>query len=229
MILEICVESFQSAMAAQRAGADRIELCENLYKGGLTPDTDLIKQCKNSLSIKLHVMIRPRAGNFFYSEEEFEIMKNEIEMVKQLNVDGVVFGIFTADGNVDVKRTKKLVELSKPMKTTFHRAFDVANNPFEALENIIECGCDILLTSGQKEKAMDGVELINRLNKKADGRIEIMAGSGVTDKNILEIALQTEIKLFHSSASINISGNKIYVVDEVMVREMKNKLNNYLC
>ncbi|MFI5220163.1 MAG: copper homeostasis protein CutC [Bacteroidia bacterium] len=228
MLLEICVETIESALAAQEAGTDRLELCSDLKAGGLTPDFDLIKVAKEKIQLPIHIMIRPRAGNFFYTAEEFEKMKTEIKTVKQLNTDGVVFGILTGNGDVDVKRTRELVELSKPMKVTFHRAFDVAKNPFDGLERIIECGCDTLLTSGQKEKAIEGVDLIRQLYNKANRRIEIMAGSGITDKNILEIVLQSRVESFHASAKKIVSENNVYEVDKEIVRAMKNKLNSYL-
>lgn len=224
MLLEICVNSAESARVAQKAGADRIELCHNLEEGGTSPAYETIQTARKNLHIKLHVMIRPRAGNFFYSDSEFRRMEEEIKTAKQLKADGVVFGMLTPGKKVDVERTKKLVELSKPMKVTFHRAFDDTVDPFEALENIIECGADILLTSGQKEKAIDGVELIHRLNIKANGRIEIMAGSGITDKNILEIATRTGIKSFHGSAKKRSSKNEIIYADTEMIRKMKSCL-----
>jgi copper homeostasis protein len=224
MLLEICVNSVESAIVARDAGADRIELCDNLAEGGTSPAYETVEAARKNLHIKLHLMIRPRPGNFFYSDSEFKKMEKEIETAKQLKADGVVFGILTADKKVDIERTKKLIELSKPMKVTFHRAFDDTTDPFEALENIIECGADILLTSGQKEKAIDGVELIRQLNIRGNGRIEIMAGSGITDKNILEIARRTEIKSFHGSAKKINSKNKIIYADEEMIGKMKSCL-----
>lgn len=224
MLLEICVTTFEAALRAQDAGADRIELCEDLNSGGVTPNFELIERCQKNLNIKLHVMIRPRAGNFFYTDSEFNEMKKEIEVTKRLKADGAVCGILTRDNKVDVIRTKELVELARPMKTTFHRAFDEAAEPFEALENIIECGADILLTSGQKEKALDGATLIRELHNRAKGRIEIMAGSGVTDENISEIANKTGIKSFHGSAKkINSKGGIIYA-DAEMIKSMKSYL-----
>ncbi|HKR04204.1 MAG TPA: copper homeostasis protein CutC [Bacteroidia bacterium] len=224
MLLEICVTSVEAALTAQNAGADRIELCDNLSEGGTTPKYEVIKSCRKNLHIRLHVMIRPRPGNFFYSDPELNQMKKEIEMSKELKVDGVVFGILTADKKVDIKRAKKLIELSKPLKVTFHRAYDDTVEPLEALENIIECGADILLTSGQKEKAIEGVDLIRLLNIRAHGRIEIMAGSGINDKNVLEIATKTGIQSFHGSAKKINSANEIVYADMEMIRKMKSHL-----
>jgi copper homeostasis protein len=224
MLLEICVENFESALTAEKAGADRIELCADLFLGGLTPDFNLLKSVKEKLKIPVHVMIRPRPGDFFYSDAELEQMKKEIEIAKKIKADGVVFGILTADKKVDVERTKELVELSRPMKITFHRAFDETTEPFEALENIAECGANILLTSGQREKAIDGAELIYQLNILAKGRIEIMAGSGITDKNILEIAKKTGIKTFHGSAKKINAAEKILYADKEIIILMKSNL-----
>jgi copper homeostasis protein len=224
MLLEICVENFESALTAEKAGADRIELCADLFLGGRTPDFNLLKSVKEKIKIPVHVMIRPRPGDFYYSDAEFKQMKKEIERAKQLKAEGVVFGILTANKKVDVERTKELVELSRPMKITSHRAFDETTEPFEALENIIECGADILLTSGQREKAIDGAELIHQLNLLSNGRIEIMAGSGITDKNILEIAWKAGIKSFHGSAKKQNSENEIIYADEEIIKKMKDHL-----
>ena len=224
MVLEICVENFESALSAKSGGADRIELCADLFLGGLTPGYDLLKLVKEKIKIPVHVMIRPRAGDFFYSAAEFNQMKREIEIAKKLKADGVVFGILTSENRIDIKRTKELVSLSRPMKVTFHRAFDAATGPFEALKHIIETGADILLTSGQKEKAIDGAELIYRLNNLAKGKIEIMAGSGITDKNILEIAKRTGIKTFHGSAKRKGSDGEIIYADEKIINGMKSNL-----
>jgi copper homeostasis protein len=224
MLLEICVENFDSALTAENCGADRIELCADLFLGGLTPGFDLLKSVKEKIKIPVHVMIRPRAGDFFYSDSEFDQMKKEIGMAKQFKADGVVFGLLTADKKIDVSRTKKLVEFSKPLKVTFHRAFDETAEPYETLENIIDCGVDILLTSGQKEKAIDGAELIRELNVRAKGKIEIMAGSGITDKNILEIAEKAGVKSFHGSAKRIGSDHKIAYADEKIIKGMKSHL-----
>jgi len=224
MLLEICVHSTEDALTAQQSGADRIELCDNLEAGGITPSYDSIVRCKKNLHIKLHVMIRPRAGDFVYSVEEFNQMKSEIDVAKRLNVEGVVFGVLTTEKKIDVNRTKELVELAKPLRVTFHRAFDEAINPLESLENIIECGADILLTSGQQEKALDGASLIRQLNIHANGRIEIMAGSGITDENILEIAMKTGIKSFHGSAKKLTATNEIIYADVNMIKNMKSNL-----
>ncbi|PLK46304.1 copper homeostasis protein CutC [Emticicia sp. TH156] len=182
-MLEICCFSLESCLTAQKAGAYRVELCGGMFEGGTTPSAGLIKLARQHLSIKLYVMIRPRGGDFYYSDTEFEVMKADIQTAKELGADGVVFGILNPDGTVDAIRTKELVELAQPMKVTFHRAFDVSVEPFEALEAVIETGCERILTSGQKNTAIDGIGLLKQLAEKAANRIEIMAGSGVSAQN----------------------------------------------
>lgn len=182
-MLEICCFSLESCLTAQKAGAYRIELCGGMFEGGTSPSAGLIKLARQNVTIKLYVMIRPRGGDFCYSDTEFEVMKADIETAKELGADGVVLGILNPDGTVDTTRTKELVELAKPLKVTFHRAFDVSAEPFEALEAVIGTGCERILTSGQKNAAIDGLELLGQLAGKADNRIEIMAGSGVGAQN----------------------------------------------
>lgn len=182
-MLEICSFSLESCLTAQKAGAGRIELCGGMFEGGTTPSAGLIRLARQNLTIKLYVMIRPRGGDFYYSESEFEVMKADILTAKNLGADGVVFGILNPDGSIDKIRTTELVNLAKPLKVTFHRAFDVAEKPFQALETIIECGCERILTSGQKNTAIEGLDLLKILVEKSQDRIEIMAGSGVSAQN----------------------------------------------
>lgn len=186
-LIEVCAAHYQSAFAAQVGGAKRVELCDNLYEGGTTPSIGLIKYTRTHLSINLMVMIRPRGSDFCYTDDEFEIMKEDIRICKQLGVHGVVFGILLPDGNVDIDRTGLLVELAKPMNITFHRAFDMTPDPFKAMEDIIRLKIDRILTAGQKNKAPDGIELIAELVKSANKRITIMPGSGIHEKNIRKI------------------------------------------
>ena len=182
--LEICTNSIQSAINAQHAGAHRIELCENLEQGGTTPSYGLLVQARKHLNIKINVLIRPRSGDFLYSELEYQVIQEDIRIAKQLGADGVVCGILLPNGDVDIARTKALVELAKPMSFTFHRAYDFTNDPFKALEDVITTGADCLLTSGQQPTAIQGVHLIWDLVKTANGRIVIMPGSGVNADNI---------------------------------------------
>jgi len=182
-MLEICSFSLESCLTAQKAGADRVELCGGMFEGGTTPSAGLVSLVRQNLTIKLFVMIRPRGGEFCYSDTEFEVMKADIQVAKDLGADGVVFGILNPDGSVDKRRTAELVNLAAPLKVTFHRAFDVANDPFQALEDVIDCGCERILTSGQKNTAIEGIDLLKILVEKSHNRIEIMAGSGVSAQN----------------------------------------------
>ncbi|RXJ50740.1 copper homeostasis protein CutC [Gelidibacter gilvus] len=185
MILEICASNYQSAINAQNAGAHRIELCSELAVGGITPSYGLIKQVMENLSIPVFVLIRPRSGNFTYSEADFEIMKQDIQICKELGCDGIVSGVLNLDNTVDVERTKELIELSKPLPFTFHRAFDRTPNPFDALKVLMELKVDRILTSGQASSAEKGILILNQLNKLADGLLTILPGSGINPKNIL--------------------------------------------
>lgn len=198
--VEVCVDSIESAIVAENAGANRIELCSSLAEGGLTPSFALIALSKKILKIPIMVMIRPRAGDFYYSELEFEVMKKDILCCKELNVDGVVFGMLTPQGKVDKERTTELVTLANPMKVCFHRAIDMTNNYFEAFEDIIECGCTRVLTSGKENKAILGLDNIAKIQLDSKGRIEVMAGSGVSADNAKEIYSKTKINHFHLSA-----------------------------
>lgn len=209
MLLEICANSIQSAINAQKAGAQRIELCENLAQGGTTPSFGLISEARKNLEIKLNVLIRPRPGDFLYSDLEFEIIKKDIEKCKELGVDGIVCGILFSNGDIDIERTKELVELSKPMTFTFHRAFDFTNDPFKALEDVILTGADRVLTSGQQPTAIQGVHLIWDFIKIANGRIIIMPGSGVNEDNI-EFLIETGAKEFHMSGTAPIESKMAF-------------------
>jgi copper homeostasis protein len=198
-------------MIAQAAGAHRIELCDNPFEGGTTASYGFIKTARENLSIELYPIIRPRGGDFLYSEIEFEVMKADIENCKSLGCDGVVIGILNADGTVDKKRCKQLVEFAYPMKVTFHRAFDRTNDPFKAMEDIISIGCERILTSGQKNLATDGEELLNKLVKQANNRIIIMPGSGVNSENIETLVKNTNASEFHSSARTFINSKMEFI------------------
>lgn len=202
MNLEIIGFNIESCVTAQEGGASRIELCAGPGEGGTTPSYAFIKSARENLHIQLYVMIRPRGGDFLFSDEDFQLMKNDIEVCKQFNCDGIVTGILTKDGKVDKKRSKELIELAYPMEATFHRAFDRVKDPFESLEDVIELGFERILTSGLQPKATDGVQLLSQLIKQSDGRISIMPGSGITSQNIISIAETTGATEFHSSASV---------------------------
>lgn len=200
--LEICSFNIESALIAQDAGAHRVELCADPAGGGTTPSLGVIKTAREKLHIQLYPIIRPRDGDFLFSDDEFEIMLNDVSLCKQLGCDGVVIGMLNADGAIDKKKCSKLVELAYPLGVTFHRAFDRAVNPFEALEDIISIGCERILTSGQKPTAIEGAALLNELIKQADNRIIIMPGSGVRANNIIEVKEKTNAEEFHTSARI---------------------------
>jgi copper homeostasis protein len=198
-IIEIATTDFATTKSAVDGGADRIELCAALVEGGTTPSYGTIKQCREAFTLPIFPIIRPRGGDFLYTEEQFHIMLSDVKLCKQLNCDGVVIGLLNADGTIDKKRTAALVEAAYPMEVTFHRAFDRCNDPFEAVEQLIEIGCQRILTSGQQPAALGGVQLIADLVKAADDRIIIMPGSGVRKENIKELADKTGAIEFHSS------------------------------
>jgi copper homeostasis protein len=200
MLLEVIAFNLESCLIAERSGAHRIELCDNPGEGGTTPSYGMIRQARKQTTIALFPIIRPRGGDFVYSDDEFDIMKADLSICKTLGCDGVVLGLLDVTGNIDVARTRELVRIAYPMSVTFHRAFDRANDPTKALEDVIACGCERVLTSGQHETAYAGIQLINELIVKADERIIIMPGSGVRSDNIAEIATKTGAKEFHSSA-----------------------------
>ena len=183
MIIEVCAESYEYAVKAEKAGADRIELCKDLRLDGLTPDLEIAKKTINKLNIPVFILIRPREGDFNYSNEEYELMKVDIEKFKEMGCKGIVSGVLNEDETIDLERTKELVELSRPLEFTFHRAFDIVQDPFKEIENLIDIGVNRLLTSGQKDKAIDGLDLLNELKEKTNNKIVIMPGSGITIDN----------------------------------------------
>lgn len=198
-IIEVCANSVESAMAAQAGGARRVELCDNLYEGGTTPSHGCILAARRRLEIDLYVIIRPRGGDFLYDELEYEIMREDVLRAKALGVDGVVFGLLTSDGAVDAERVRELTELARPLGATFHRAFDMTANPFDALEALIDCGVDRILTSGQRNAAPDGADLIAELVQRARGRIGVMAGGGVREENARALIERTGVREIHLS------------------------------
>ncbi|MDP5082564.1 MAG: copper homeostasis protein CutC [Winogradskyella sp.] len=200
MKLEICTNSYQSAKNAQDAGAHRIELCQELSVGGITPSYGLLRQVKENLSISVFVLIRPRGGNFVYSDAEFEIMKHDIQLCKELGYEGIVSGVLKTDKSIDIERMRVLVELSKPLSFTFHRAFDEVINPKKALNQLIDLGVARILTSGQQSSAELGLYLLKELNKISKGRITILAGGGITSENAKTFQ-NAGLKEIHASAS----------------------------
>lgn len=198
--IEICANSVASCLEAQKGGAYRVELCAGIPEGGTTPSYGEIAVARELLNIKLNIIIRPRGGDFLYSDVEHKTMLHDIEMAKKLGVDGVVIGCLKADGTIDMERNRELIAAAEGMSVTFHRAFDMCKNPFESLEQIIALGCDTLLTSGQQPTAIEGISLLSQLVEKAGDRIIIMPGSGVNEDNIAILADETKAKEFHFSA-----------------------------
>ena len=214
-IIEVCAINIQSAIAAQNAGAKRIEFCDNLFEGGTTPSPGTLQVVRKLLDIEINVMIRPRGSDFCYNDFEFEIMKRDIEFCKTLGVDGVVFGILNPNGTIDLKRTKKLIKISHPLNITHHRAFDMTPDPFQSLEEIIELGMDRILTAGQKNTAIEGKELIKKLISQADDRIIIMPGSGINEDNILELKKETGATEFHLTGHKKTESRMTYRKEEI--------------
>ncbi len=204
MILEICANSYQSAVNANIAGAHRIELCSEISVGGTTPSYGLLKKVMADIDIPVHVLIRPRSGNFTYSGKEFDIMKENIRLCKDLGCAGIVTGVLHEDNTIDIKRTSELIELSKPMSFTFHRAFDLVLHPREALLQLLNLGVNRLLTSGQQEKAESGIDLLIELQKLAKNKLTILPGSGINSDNCIHFK-NNDFTEIHSSASEIIS------------------------
>lgn len=196
VLIEVCVDSVESAIAAEQGGADRVELCDNLIEGGTTPSAGAIALARRSLGIKLHVMIRPRGGDFCYSDVELAIMEHDIKVARELGADGVVFGILTPDGDIDVERTRALLALARPLSVTFHRAFDVARDPYAALATLIDLGVDRLLTTGQEPTVLEGVDLVAELVRRAGDRLIVMPGSGA-ERQMGKLIAATGAREFH--------------------------------
>ena len=193
MIIEVCAESYEYALKAEKAGANRIELCKDLHLDGLTPDYESAKRTIDSLNIPVFILIRPREGDFIYSNEEFELMKRDIIKFKEMGCKGIVSGVLNDDNSIDIKRTKDLIELSRPLEFTFHRAFDIVSDPLKEIENLIRMGVDRILTSGQKNKAIEGLYLLEKLNNISKKRIVIMPGSGISNTNFKKFNSFNEI------------------------------------
>jgi copper homeostasis protein len=226
-IIEIATSDFLTTQAAVQGGADRIELCANLAEGGVTPSFGTIKQCRKAFTVSLFPIIRLRGGDFLYTPEEFEIMLHDVVLCKQLDCDGIVIGLLNADGTIDIKRTAALVDAAYPLSVTFHRAFDRCRDPFEAMEQLIDIGCERILTSGQQPGAPEGVGLITELNKKADQRIIIMPGSGVRKDNVKSLAEQTGCVEFHSSLRTK-KKSEMEFIHPAFATSQESYSNNYI-
>lgn len=213
--LEICIDSAESALIAEKYGATRLELCGHLIIGGVTPSASLISMVKSLVSIPAYAIIRPRFGDFVYSDLEFEQMKRDIITCKEHLIDGVVLGILTPEGDLDVPRLQELIELAGDMHLTLHRAFDVCRNPFKALQDAINLGFHTILTSGQKATAYEGRHLLKQLIEVANHRIDIMPGSGVSSHNLVSLIQETGAKSVHLSAKALRPSQSLYKNPEV--------------
>jgi copper homeostasis protein len=210
ILLEVCLDSVESASASEDGGAERVELCGDLLEGGITPSAGMIAQVRRKISIGLQVMVRPRGGDFCYTPDEFEVMKRDVLMAKQLGADGVVLGILDSDGNVDKARTRQLVALAQPLNVTFHRAFDMSSNLGRALQDVIAAGAHRILTSGGEPTAEEGAHVIAELVKAASGRIVIMAGGGIRASNAQSIVGKTQVREVHAGLSVPAPGPMRY-------------------
>lgn len=208
--LEVCVDTVESAIAAEKGGATRLELCGNLIIGGTTPSMSLLEIVKEYVKIPVYVIIRPRFGDFCYSDLEFEEMKRQVILVKEHRADGIVIGILKPDGSLDKERLKILVDLAEGIPITLHRAFDVCRDPFEAMDVALKLGISTILTSGQKQTALEGVDLLSELIKVANGKIDIMPGGGINSHTVAEIAQKTHAKSYHVSGKIKKDSPMIY-------------------
>ncbi|CAM1363013.1 copper homeostasis protein CutC [Tenacibaculum xiamenense] len=234
MLLEICANSYQSAINAQNAGANRIELCSELSLGGITPSYGLIKQVIENISIPVFILIRPRSGNFIYTDTEFEIIKKDIEFCKKVGCSGIVTGVLSENGNIDIKRTKALFELAKPLDFTFHRAFDCVANPEDSIKALKEIGVKRILSSGLKPTAIEGIELLIKLKEIGGKNLNIMPGSGVNHSNI-SIFKKKGFTEIHTSASKVIQQKSFFpefetipqtVSDPETIKSLIKQLNN---
>lgn len=196
-ILEVCIDTVESGIIAESAGADRVELCDNLAEGGTTPSLGTARCAIRNLKIPVNIIIRPRGGDFLYTGFDFEIMEEEIHIAREEGVNGVVLGVLQANGHVDIERTARLVQLARPMQVTFHRAFDMTPDPFDALEEVIITGADRLLTSAHDNFVYNNARLLRELIERAAGRIIIMPGAGINENNIADIINKTNASEYH--------------------------------
>lgn len=208
--LEICTGSIDSCICAQKGGADRVELCANLSEGGTTPSYATIELAKERLKLEVMVMLRPRGGDFYYNDTEFELIRRDLLVCKKIGVKGVVFGILTKEGEVDKERCRELVEMAGSMEVCFHRAIDMTRDYYGAVKDVIDCGCKRILTSGQRNKALEGAENIALIEREFGEKIEIMAGSGINSDNVAEIVRMTGVNNVHLSAKRVYDGEMVF-------------------
>jgi copper homeostasis protein len=200
MIYEICVDSAAGLRAAKSAGANRVELCADFFEGGITPSRGMMRQARVAADIGLHVIVRPRGGDFLFDDDEFAIMRSDIETAKAEGADGIVIGLLTRAGEVDTVRTRELISLARPLSVTFHRAFDMTREPFDALGALIELGVDRVLTSGQEATVLEGLPMVAELVRRAENRIVVMPGGGITSRNVERIIATAKPKEIHFAA-----------------------------
>ena len=224
--LEICCYSATSAIKAAEAGANRIELCENFTEGGTTPSYGTIKYVLDRVKIPVNVILRPRGGDFLYNNAEFEVMKQDVLKIKKLGANGVVFGMLTASGDINIKQVKEIKELASPLECTFHRAFDMCNDMFKALQQLKEIGIQKVLTSGGKNTAYEGIDVLEQLVVLAKNDIIIMPGSGINDKNIKEIYIKTKAKEYHASCKTFEKSDMTYFNPNIQMGKNKS-INEY--
>ncbi len=239
-VFEVCAFNIQSAIIAEKAGAARVELCDNPVEGGTTPSYGAIRQTREKISILLYPIIRPRSGNYLYDDNEFEIIKHDILLCKELGCDGISVGVQKVDGEIDIDKLKQIVEWAYPMGVTCNRAFDATPDPLKALEDIISTGCERVLTSGQKTAAPDAGEILQQLVQQAAERIIIMPGAGIKSTNIEKLIAECGAKEYHGSARKAIANpmtfanplvtdfGRVYIADEDEVRKIVASINSKL-
>jgi len=221
VLLEICVDSTESAQAAERGGAHRVELCGDLLEGGTTPSAGLIETVRQKVRIGVHVIIRPRGGDFCYTADEFESMKRDVLTAKEIGADGVVFGILKEDGHVDTGRTRTLVELARPLSSTFHRAFDMSVDLNRAMEDVIHSGFHRLLTSGGEQNAEDGIATITGLVAAGKNRIAVMVGGGIRETNVRRILTETGAREIHANVGHSVPSPMMYQNNKISLGMVK--------
>ena len=226
--IEVCLEDIESAIAAQLGGANRVELCDNLTVGGTTPSIGLIKQVRQQIEIDLQVIVRPRGGDFCYTNLEFEVMKSDVEAVKSAGANGIVIGILNPDATIDIQRTQELVRLAEPLPVTFHRAFDYTPDPFLSLEILADNGVSRILSSGQATSALKGVRLLKQLKRNARDRVSIIAGGGVNSQNAPIIVKEAKVTEVHAGSScVRLSkGNMNTHLTDITI-DHRNPINTY--